>query len=44
MSFANVLNVEVVNNQAKHDWAPSVLPEPRCEGAMVVVVDLDTLF
>ena len=44
VSFANVLNVKVINEQAKHDWEPSVLPEPRCEGEMVVVVNLLALF
>ena len=44
MSFANVINAKVVNNQANHYWAPSVSPEPRCEGALVVVVDFDALF
>ena len=43
VSFANVLNAEVVNDQEKHDWAPSASPEPRCEGALVAVVDLDAL-
>ena len=41
VSFANAINTEVVNEQAKHDWSPSVPPEPRCEGALVVVVDLE---
>ena len=44
MSFANVINAKVVNEQAKRDWAPSVLPEPRCEGTLVVVVELEALF
>ena len=44
VSFANVLNAKVVNEQAKHDWAPSVLPETRCEGALVVVLNLEALF
>ena len=44
MSFANVLNFEVVNEQAKHDLAPSVSPDPRCEGTLVVFVDLEALF
>ena len=26
VSFANILNAKVVNEQAKHDWAPSVSP------------------
>ena len=43
MSFANVINTKVVNDQAKHDWSPSVSPEPRCEGALVVVVNLEAL-
>ena len=41
--FANVLNSEVVNEQEKHDWAPSVPPEPRYEGALVVVVNLEAI-
>ena len=44
VSFANVLNAKVVNEQAKHDWEPSVSPEPRCEGALVLVVKLEALF
>ena len=43
VSFANLLNVKVVNDQAKHYWAPSVLPETRCGGALVVVVNLEAL-
>ena len=43
VSFANVLNAEVVNDQAKRDWEPSVPPEPRCEGALLVVMDLEAL-
>ena len=42
--FANVLNAKVVNEEAKYYWAPSVLPEPRCEGTLVVVVELEALF
>ena len=42
--FVNILNAGVFNEQAKHDWAPSVLPEPRYEGALVLVVDLEALF
>ena len=38
VSFGNVFNAEVVNEQAKHDWASSVSPKPRCEGSLVVVV------
>ena len=30
MSFANVLDAKIVNEQAKYDWVPSVSPEPRC--------------
>ena len=44
VSFANVLNAKVVNKQAKHDWSPSVPPEPRCEGALVLFVYLEALF
>ena len=44
VSFANVLNDKVVNDQAKHDWEPSVPPEPRREGALVVVVEIEVLF
>ena len=42
--FANVLNAKVVNEQAKNYGAPSVSPEPRCEGALVIVVNLEVLF
>ena len=42
--FANVINSKVVNDQAKHDWAPSFPQEPRCEGALLVVVDLEAFF
>ena len=44
MSFSNVINAKVVNEQAKQYWVPTVLPEPRCEGALVVVVNLEALF
>ena len=44
MSFANLLNSKVVNEQARNYWAPRVSPEPRCEGALVVVVNLEALF
>ena len=42
--LSNVLNAKVVNNQAKHDRAPGVSPESRCEGALLVVVNLEALF
>ena len=44
VSFANLLNANVVNKLAKNYWAPGVLPEPRCEGALVVVMNLEALF
>ena len=44
MSSADLFNAKVVNGQAKHDWAPSVSPEPRCEEALVVVMNLEALF
>ena len=44
VSFTNVINSRVVNEQAKHDWAPSVSPDTRCEGALIVVVNLEALF
>ena len=43
-SFTNLLNAKVINKQAKHYWAPSVSPDPRCEGALVVVLNLEALF
>ena len=42
--FSNVLNAKVFNEQAKHYWALSVSPDPRCEGTLVVVVNLEALF
>ena len=44
VSFANVIKAKVVNEQAKHDWVPSVTPEPWCEGALVLAVNLEALF
>ena len=44
VSFTNVINSRVVNEHAKHDWAPSVSPDTRCEGALIVVVNLEALF
>ena len=44
VSFANVLNAKVINKQAKNYWAPSVSPETMCEGALVVVLNLEALF
>ena len=44
VSFANLLNAKAVNNQAKHDWAPSVSPDPRYEGALLVVVKREAIF
>ena len=43
MYFANVLNTKVVIEQAKHDCALSVSPDPRFEGELVVVMDLEAL-
>ena len=44
VSFANLLNAKVVNDQRKHYGATSVSPETRHEGALVVVVNLEALF
>ena len=44
VSLANILDTKVVNEQAKNDWVPSVSPEPRCEGELVVAVNLEALF
>ena len=44
MSFSNVINAKVVNEQAKYYGEPSVSPDLRCEGALVVVVNLEALF
>ena len=44
VSLANALNVKSVNEQAKNYWDPSVSPETRCEGELVVVVKLEALF
>ena len=41
--LSNVINAKVVNEQAKNYWAPSVSPEPRSEGALVVDVNLEAL-
>ena len=43
VSFSHVINAKAVNEQAKYYWAPSVSPDPRCEGALVVVVNLEAL-
>ena len=42
--FTNILIAKVVNEQAKPYGAPSVSPEPRCEGALMLVVNLEALF
>ena len=42
--FANVFNAEVINYHAKNDWAPSVAPDPRCEGTLLVFLDHEALF
>ena len=42
--FTNVLNAKAVNDKARYYWVPSVSPEPRCEKALVVVVNLQALF
>ena len=44
VSFANVLNAKVVNDQERHYWGSSVSPEPSCEGALILVVNLEALF
>ena len=44
VSFSNVFNSKVVNKQAKNYGEPSVSPEPRFEGVLVVVVNLESLF
>ena len=41
VSFANIINAKVVNEQEKHYWEPSVSPDPRREGALEVVVNLE---
>ena len=44
VSFANTLNAKIINEQAKQYWEASVLPELRCKGALVVVVNLEAIF
>ena len=43
VSFANVLNAEVVHEEAEYDGAPVVLPQTWGGGALVVVVLLEAL-
>ena len=44
VSLANIIKAKVVNKQAKHYWVPSVSHEPRWEGALVLVMNLDVVF
>ena len=41
MALANIFNAKIINNQAKHNITPLVVPEARSEGALVVVMGLE---